>query len=88
MTKINLSLPIGTKIIIFIFLLSGIFHLVNPGVFTALVPPVLGNEFFWIIVSGILEIACAIGLLTKQKWGTRDCALLGNKEQLLNKLLG
>jgi|688.fasta_scaffold244538_1 hypothetical protein len=27
-------------------------------------------------------------LLTKQKWGTRDCALLGNKEQLLNKLLG
>lgn len=26
--------------------------------------------------------------LVQQKWGTRDCALLGNKEQLLNKLLG
>ena len=60
--------PIGTKIIIFIFLLSGSFHLINPGVFYALIPPILGMQNFWIVSTGILEIACAIGLLTKQKW--------------------
>ena len=43
------DLPIGTKIIIFIFLLSGSFHLINPGVFQALVPPILGMQNFWII---------------------------------------
>ena len=65
---ISNGIPIGTKIIIFIFLLSGSFHLINPGVFQALVPPILGIQNFWIISSGILEIACAIGLVTKQKW--------------------
>ena len=65
---ISNGIPIVTKIIIFIFLLSGSFHLINPGVFQALVPPILGIQNFWIISSGILEIACAIGLVTKQKW--------------------
>jgi uncharacterized membrane protein len=64
-------LPIGTKIIIFIFLLSGSFHLINPGVFQSLVPLILGMQNFWIISRGILEIACAIGLLTKQKWAPK-----------------
>ena len=70
------DLPIGTKIIIFIFLLSGSFHLINPGVFQALVPPFLGTESLWILGSGILEIACAIGLLTKQKWAPKFTALV------------
>ena len=65
------NLPIGTKIIIFIFLLSGSFHLISPGVFQILVPPILGMQNFWIISSGILEIVCAIGLLTKQKWAPK-----------------
>ena len=65
---ISNGIPIGTKIIIFIFILSGSFHLINPGVFQALVPPILGIQNFWIISSGILEIACAIGSVTKQKW--------------------
>ena len=65
---ISNGIPIGTKIIIFIFLFSWSFHLINPGVFQALVPPILGIQNFWIISSGILEIACAIGLVTKQKW--------------------
>jgi uncharacterized membrane protein len=64
-------LPIGTKIIIFIFLLSGSFHLINPGVFQSLVPLILGMQNFWIISRGILEIDCAIGLLTKQKWAPK-----------------
>lgn len=70
------GLPIGTKIIIFLFLLSGSFHLINPGVFQALVPPVLGGQNFWIFLSGILEIICAIGLLTRQKWAPKFTALV------------
>ena len=70
------GLPIGTKIIIFLFLLSGSFHLINPGVFQALVPPVLGGQNFWIFLSGILEIICAIGLLTKQKWAPKFTAFI------------
>jgi uncharacterized membrane protein len=70
------DLPIGTKIIIFIFLLSGSFHLINPGVFQALVPPILGTQNFWIILSGILEIVCAIGLLTRQKWAPKFTAFI------------
>jgi len=70
------DLPIGTKIIIFIFLLSGSFHLINPGVFQALVPPILGTQNIWIILSGILEIVCAIGLLTRQKWAPKFTAFI------------
>ena len=77
--KLGLSLkglPIGTNIIIFIFLLSGSFHLINPGVFRALVPPILGMQNFWIISSGITEIIAAIGILTKQKWAPKFTALV------------
>ena len=65
------NLPIGSKIIIFIFILSGSFHLIDPGVFYALIPPILGMQNLWIVLSGILEIACAIGLVTKQKWAPK-----------------
>ncbi len=65
------NLPIGSKIIIFIFLLSGSFHLIDPGVFYALIPPILGTQNLWIVLSGILEIVCAIGLVTKQKWAPK-----------------
>lgn len=65
------NLPIGSKIIIFIFLLSGSFHLLDPGVFYALIPPMLGMQNLWIVLSGILEIVCAIGLVTKQKWAPK-----------------
>jgi uncharacterized membrane protein len=56
--------------------LSGSFHLINPGVFQALVPPILGMQNFWIILSGILEIVCAIGLLTRQKWAPKFTAFI------------
>jgi len=70
------NLPIGSKILVFIFLLSGTFHLVNPGVFEALIPPFLGNESLWILVSGITEIIAAVGILTKQKWAPKFTALV------------
>ena len=68
--------PIVSKILVFIFLLSGTVHLVNPGVFEALIPPVLGNESLWIVGSGIVEIAAALGILTKQKWAPKFTALI------------
>ncbi len=75
--KINLSdLPIGSKILVFIFLLSGTVHLVNPGVFEALIPPVLGNESLWILVSGAAEIIAALGILTRQSWASKFTALI------------
>ena len=75
--NINLNdLPIGSKILVFIFLLSGTVHLVNPGVFEALIPPVLGNESLWIAVSGVAEIIAALGILTKQKWAPKFTALI------------
>ena len=75
--KINLNdLPIGSKILVFIFLLSGTVHLVNPGVFEALIPPFLGNESLWIMVSGVTEIIAALGILTKQSWAPKFTVLI------------
>jgi uncharacterized membrane protein len=70
------DLPIGSKILVFIFLLSGTFHLVNPEVFESLIPPFLGNESLWILGSGITEIIAALGILTKQKWAPKFTALV------------
>jgi uncharacterized membrane protein len=69
-------LPIGSKILVLIFLLSGTIHLVNPGVFEALIPPFLGNESLWILGSGITEIIAALGILTKQKWAPKYTAVV------------
>ena len=75
--KVNFNnLPIGSKILVFIFLLSGTVHLVNPGVFEALIPPVLGNESLWIAASGAAEIIAALGILTRQSWAPKFTALI------------
>jgi uncharacterized membrane protein len=76
MSIILKDLPIGSKILVFIFLLSGTFHLVNPEVFESLIPPFLGNESLWILGSGITEIIAALGILTKQKWAPKFTALV------------
>jgi uncharacterized membrane protein len=76
MSIILKDLPIGSKILVFIFLLSGTFHLVNPEVFESLIPPFLGTESLWILGSGITEIIAALGILTKQKWAPKFTALV------------
>lgn len=70
------ELPVGSKIIILIFLLSGTSHLVSPGFFVALVPPFLGPGNFWIFTSGIAEIVCALGILTRQFWAPKLTAFV------------
>ena len=46
------------------FTYVGILHFIDPEWFTAIVPNILpGSDEFWVIVSGIPEVVCGIGLL-------------------------
>jgi uncharacterized membrane protein len=62
------SLPIGTKIVAGAFLTSGVAHLVRPQIFEPLVPRFLPARRTIIVGSGVVEIASAVGLLTRQPW--------------------
>jgi len=56
------------RILIGIFLVSGTLHLVNPAGFMWLMPPWLPEPMILIYLSGVVELACAIGLIMKKKW--------------------
>ena len=46
------------------FTYVGILHFIDPEWFTAIVPSILpGSDVFWVIVSGIPEVLCGIGLI-------------------------
>ena len=46
------------------FTYVGILHFIDPKWFTAIVPNILpGSDVFWVVVSGIPEVLCGIGLL-------------------------
>ena len=46
------------------FTYVGILHFLDPDWFTPIVPEILpGTDVFWVIVSGIPEVLCGIGLL-------------------------
>jgi uncharacterized membrane protein len=62
------NLPIGTKIVVGSFITSGVIHMVKPDVFQQLVPPQLGPARPWVYGSGVLELVCAAGLVTRQTW--------------------
>jgi len=51
-----------------LFLASGVLHLLNPAAFLWLMPPWLPEHNFLILLSGVFELLCAIGLLAKVKW--------------------
>jgi uncharacterized membrane protein len=50
------------------FLTSGVLHLVNPSAFVWLMPPWLPLQTELIVISGVMELAAAIGLIFKQRW--------------------
>jgi uncharacterized membrane protein len=60
--------PVGSSVVIGAFATSGIVHLVRPGVFAPLIPRRLGDPRPWVIGSGVVELACAAGLATRQPW--------------------
>jgi uncharacterized membrane protein len=63
-----LGLRIGALIVAAMFLASGVLHLVNPSAFMWLMPPWLPYQTELIVLSGVMEIAAAIGLILKQRW--------------------
>jgi uncharacterized membrane protein len=74
--KSFLSLPVGSKILVTVFILSGIGHLVNPTTFLNLIPPFLPSPYFWIYASGVAELACAVGLLMRSAWAPLTTVVL------------
>ncbi|CAN5532039.1 membrane protein [soil metagenome] len=71
---------------------SGILHLVRPDVFLPLIPRGLPAPDVIVAVSGIAELACAAGLVTRQPWaGPASAALLvaifpGNLQYALDQV--
>jgi uncharacterized membrane protein len=48
-----------------VFVLLGFNHFINPGFYEAIMPPYFPAPLFWVILSGVLEILGAIGLMLK-----------------------
>lgn len=56
---------------------SGVLHLIRPDLFLPLIPRGLPAPDVIVGVSGIVELACAAGLVTRQPWaGPASAALL------------
>ncbi len=68
MASKTLGRRIGALIVAALFLTSGVLHLVNPSAFVWLMPPWLPLQTELIVISGVMELAAAIGLILKQRW--------------------
>lgn len=62
------ALPLGTWAVVGLFTASGVVHLVRPAVFEPLMPEALGEPTPWIVGSGVAELVCAGGLVTRARW--------------------
>ncbi len=62
------TLPVGTRLVIGAFAVSGAVHLVRPAVFEPLIPRQLGDPTPWVLASGIAELGCAAGLAARAPW--------------------
>lgn len=74
------ALPTDTKVLAGAFAASSLFHLIKPEVFTPIIPaPLRGRDRELVIVSGLAELACAVGLAverTRPLAGLASAALL------------
>ncbi|WP_374690101.1 DoxX family protein [Frankia sp. AvcI1] len=69
--------PPGPLLMSGAFLVSGVTHLVRPAVFEPLIPRALPGPRAVVYASGVAELVCAAGLLTKARWaGPASAALL------------
>lgn len=56
---------------------SGTLHLLRPGTFTPLIPRALPRPTEIVYASGVAELVCAAGLVTRARWaGPASAALL------------
>ncbi len=68
MARKALGLRIGALVVAALFVASGVLHLVNPSAFLWLMPPWLPLKTELIVISGVMELASAIGLIFKMRW--------------------
>lgn len=68
MARKALGLRIGALVVAALFVASGVLHLVNPSAFLWLMPPWLPLKTELIVISGVMELASAIGLIFKLRW--------------------
>jgi uncharacterized membrane protein len=69
-------LPAGTRALAAAFGVSGTVHLVRPQVFEPLVPRALPAPRALVLVSGVAELVCAVGLVQRRRWAPRASAAL------------
>lgn len=59
---------LGARLIAASFLVSGVAHLVRPGIFTRIVPRSLPAPRTMVYASGLAELICAFGLSRRAHW--------------------
>lgn len=59
-----------------VFCVSGVLHLIRPGSYEALIPAWMPEPGAIIAVSGVAELVCAAGLVTRRRWAGLASALL------------
>ncbi|MGH9060958.1 MAG: DoxX family protein [Acidimicrobiales bacterium] len=62
------KLPRGPRLVATAFSISGLVHLFAPRVFERIVPRWLPRHRQVVYVSGLAELACAGGLVTRRSW--------------------
>jgi uncharacterized membrane protein len=61
-------MKVSNRILTVLFVASGLLHLFNPSAFEWLMPPWLPQHTLLVYLSGVFELACAGGLIFKQRW--------------------
>ena len=59
-----------------VFVVTGTLHLVRPSLFLPLVPDAMPARDALVLFSGVAELVCAAGLLTRASWAGLASALL------------
>jgi uncharacterized membrane protein len=59
-----------------LFLASGTLHVIRPSLFLPLVPRAMPSRDAIVLASGVAELVCAAGLITKADWAGRASAVL------------
>jgi uncharacterized membrane protein len=74
--QVRLPLPLGTRLLVTAFAVSGVAHLVRPQLFEQIMPHRLPAHRGLVYASGVAELACAVGLQRRHWWAPRAAALV------------
>ncbi len=62
------GIPRQTRFLAGVFAVAGVLHFVVPKPFVSIVPKRVPLKRPLVYLSGLLELACSVGLLTKRRW--------------------